>query len=424
MANKEKTIVIVDGYSTARELVAELNRLNAKCIHVRSTENPPERLSQAFDPTPYHEDMGYLGHCKYGADVLADLHPAAIVAGSEPGVEYAEQLAHIMNLPTNDPAKAKARRNKYSMGQQIASAGLLCAQQKQVSSVREAIAWAAGQAAWPIVIKPLDSAGSDGVAICHSEEDVRAATVRTIGRENLLGFQNHALLAQTFLDGPQYLVNTVSLDGHHRITDAWLMRGRDVPGHANAMEDWILADPEDAAIREMFAYTRSALTALGFQNGAAVSELKLTRNGPALIETGARLNGPTMERQPYLDAGLLGTQATALAQSLVEPEKFSQNWSDEIGYSRSRSFAKSFFIFSGNGTIQTTSGLSTLEECLSWHSMFRPLSAGDRVAKTADTVGRGGVVYWIHDDQETVLSELKHFRTLDDANRLYEVGYD
>lgn len=186
-------------------------------------------------------------------------------------------------------------------------------------------------------------------------------------------------------------------------------------GYANAMEDWLLVDPEQPEIKALFAYTLSAITALGFENGAAVSEVRLTSRGPALIETGARLNGPTMERGPYLAAGLKGTQATAFAESLVDPDRFAERWQQGIAYDRPRAIAKSFFIFQGDGVIANTSGLTTLEDFSSWHSMYRPLTTGDRVVLTTDTVGCGGVVYWLHDDFDAMLSDLARFRALDDA---------
>lgn len=423
MLRNTKTVVIVDGYSTARELVAELNLLGATCIHVRSVEAPPMRLAQAFDPKPYAIDLGYLGSCTDAAAALKVHEACAVVAGSEPGVEYAEELASAMGLPTNDPATAKARRNKQVMIERIAAAGLLCATQHHVNTEAEAVEWAQQQNSWPIVIKPLESAGSDGVTICRSIGEIGRAVNRAIGKGNLLGIQNTSLLAQTYLDGPQFFVNTVSRDGVHRITDAWEMRNRDVPGYANAMEDWILVDPDRPEIKELFAYTLSAVTALGFKNGAAVSEVRLTSRGPALIETGARLNGPTMERVPYLTARLKGTQATAFAESLVDPVRFAERWPEGIAFERPRTIAKSFFIFQGDGVVADVSGLATLQGFPSWHSMYRPLAVGDRVALTTDTVGRGGVVYWVHDDIGTLFSDLSRFRDLDDANDLYEVDY-
>lgn len=149
----------------------------------------------------------------------------------------------------------------------------------------------------------------------------------------------------------------------------------------------------------------------------------MTKRGPALIETGARLNGPTMEREPYIHAGLKGTQATALAQQLVAPKLFEQEWVSRGGYKRKRLLAKSFFIFKGDGVVRSLDGLQNLKALSSFHSHIRPLSVGDRVALTTDTVGRGGVVYWISDYEASLLADIAEFRKMDDLGKLYAIDY-
>lgn len=418
-----RNIVIVDGYSTARELVREINLHGGVCFHVRSVEKPPARLAAAFDASPYKEDLGYCGSIEEAAEKLKPYNIQAVVAGSEPGVEYAEALAHHMGFPTNDPALAKARRNKYDMAKAVERAGLAGARQEKVSSGDEAVAWAASQGTWPIVVKPVESAGSDGVVVCNSLDEVKKAADSALNQNNLLGIDNSAVLVQTYIDGDQYFVNTISIAGAHTVTDAWRMTLRPIPGFSNAMEEWFLLDPEEADAKSLIAYTKQVLDAIGVINGPAVSEVRLSSNGPALIETGARLNGPTMERDPYISAGLQGTQATALAQQLVAPDMFAANWLSKGGYSRAKQFATSFFIFKGKGVVQSTDGLETLKELKSYHSNYRPLKAGDDVTLTTDTVGRGGVVYWLADDPAQLQEDVETFRALDDKGSLYEVAY-
>lgn len=418
-----RNIVIVDGYSTARELVREINLHGGVCFHIRSVDRPPARLAAAFDASPYQEDLGFCGSIEEAAEKLAiyDIH--AVIAGSEPGVEYAEALAHRMGFPTNDPALAKARRNKYDMAKAVETAGLAGARQEKVVSGEEAAAWATSQGTWPIVVKPVESAGSDGVVVCKSVEEVQKAAENALNQNNLLGIDNSAVLVQTYIDGDQYFVNTISVAGEHTVTDAWRMTLRPVPGFSNAMEDWFLLDPADENVKALVGYTKQVLDAIGVINGPAVSEVRFSSRGPALIETGARLNGPTMERDPYLAAQLCGTQATALAQQLVAPEMFHANWVAKGGYSKERQFAKSFFIFKGKGIVKSAHGLESLKHLASFHSNYRPLKPGDEVALTTDTVGRGGVVYWLADNEVQLQEDVERFRALDDKGELYTIAY-
>ncbi|MGI9488268.1 MAG: ATP-grasp domain-containing protein [Geminicoccaceae bacterium] len=418
-----RPVIIVDGYSTGRELLNMLILLDTPCLHLRSVAEPPSVLARSFDPRGYLEDLGHLGVPVEAAATLRDRNPAAVVAGSEPGVTYAEQLADQLGLPTNDMHQAECRRDKFVMTRTIADHGLHAASQILLRDKAEAECWAGKIARWPIVLKPIDSAGSDGVTICHSYDDIGYAADRIFDKTNLLGFTNRKLVAQSFLDGQQFIVNTVSKDSLHTVTDVWYMNVRPVPGFANAMQDFVLADPNAPEIAELIAYTKKAITALGIRNGAAHSELKLTKEGPALIETGARLMGPTIEASPYLAAGLPGTQASALAHSLVAPDRLVEDYRAERCYCYRKAIAKSFFIFKGQGTVRSTKGLERLKSLPSFHSMHRPLLEGDEVRLTADTVGRGGVVYLVHDRPEQIDQDRSLIRKWDDDNQLYEVDY-
>ncbi|MFB6721427.1 hypothetical protein ACFCV3_14740 [Kribbella sp. NPDC056345] len=70
------------------------------------------------------------------------------------------------------------------------------------------------------MLKPVASAGTDNVVVCGSPEQVRAACARIMASADRYGLANHVVLAQEFLAGDEYFVNTVSRDGRHRTTVA------------------------------------------------------------------------------------------------------------------------------------------------------------------------------------------------------------
>src|SRR5580698_10016499 len=88
-----KHVVIVDGYSTGRELVRELSRRGVMCLHVRSTARIPAAVGNCFDASAYYKDLGYLGPVTEAATALQIISPDAVVAGSEWGVTFAEFVA-------------------------------------------------------------------------------------------------------------------------------------------------------------------------------------------------------------------------------------------------------------------------------------------------------------------------------------------
>jgi biotin carboxylase len=416
-----RRIVIVDGYSTGRELVRELLDRNVECLHLQSTEQLPAPVVKSFDRSPYDGDLGYVGDAAAAVDVLSTLKPHAVVAGSEWGVTLAEQIAHGMGLPTNRIEKISARRDKFEMIEAARRHGLRVAEQASVATVEAAHTWAERQAAWPIVVKPMTSAGSDGVTICNSHADIDAAFAKAFGRENFLGCFNERLLMQSFLSGPQYIVNTVSRHGRHYVTDAWHMTLSTERGSELVPQEAHLLDPRPPTANSLITYTLGVLKALGIENGAAHTELKWTTQGPALIETGARLMGAAMDRPSYCAAGM-ETQASIYATSLARSDGERSDLFQGRHYSLKRLMTKLLFSFEQAGEIRGVEGLARLRGLASFHAHYRPLAKGDKVWKTADTLACGGVVYLVHDDRSQIASDIEAIRAWEKRGELYDVA--
>jgi hypothetical protein len=419
--HSRQCVVIVDGYSTGPELVRELSSRGATCLHLRSTAEIPSLVANCFDAGAYDKDLGYLGPVSEAAAGLAIVQPDAVVAGSEWGVTFAEFVAQDLGLPTNRIETISARRNKFDMIKAVRAHGLYVADQASVGSPNEAHLWATLHGTWPVVVKPMLSANSDGVVICHDHADIDHAFAQALYRENLLGCFNDRLVIQSYLAGPQFIVNTVSRGGRHCVTDAWYVAYRAVPGGSVAAESMTLLDPSLALSRVLFDYTLEALSALGFENGAAHSELRMTRQGPALIETGACLMGGAMDPDSYRTAGL-PTQASRYADVLTLGVDENDSAAGSRGYAFKRHLAKVFFVFSMAGEVRGTRGLSKLKMLSSFHAHYRALEKGARVWRTSDSLFCGGVVYLVHENREQIHADIRQFREWEAAGELYAVA--
>ena len=105
-----------------------------------------------------------------------------ILPADEAGVSLGDLLCSQLELPFNGLSGSKARRNKALMHQKIEAQGLRIPFQTTVSSVDEVETWMVSKELdYPIVIKPLDGAGSAGVNKCHCKEDVKRAFDYIIG---------------------------------------------------------------------------------------------------------------------------------------------------------------------------------------------------------------------------------------------------
>jgi hypothetical protein len=416
--HENKHVVIVDGYSTGRELVRELVGRGVTCLHLRSTPQIPSLVSKCFDVSAYDKDLGHLGPVDAAISRLHVLRPDAVVAGSEWGVTFAEFVAHGLGLPTNRIETISARRNKFDMIEAVRAHGLRTADQASVQTAKEAHAWAKRHGKWPVVVKPMLSAGSDGVIICNHHADIDHAFAQALYRENLLGCFNDRLMIQSYLSGPQFIVNTVSRGGRHFVSDAWHYAYRAVPGGSIAAGSMTLLDPSRSVSRELIAYTLAVLPTLGIENGAAHSELRMTPQGPALIETGARLMGGAMDAAPYQAVGL-PTQASRYADVLTASNAVTYSAPGKSTYGFKRNLVKAFFVFDQAGTVRDADGLSKLKALPSFHSHYRGLETGARVWRTSDSLFCGGVVYLVHDDPKQIEADLRQFREWEAAGELY-----
>ncbi|MER8118959.1 ATP-grasp domain-containing protein [Streptomyces sp. NPDC094031] len=314
------TIAIVDGYSTGAALAARLHRLGVPCTHILSQPDNHDFLRRAFDPDHYTRDHGFVPDLGNLADLLRHDGTTHVVGGSESGVTTAEALSHALDLPTNTPEQSAARRDKNLMAAAVRAAGLATPRTYLAASPATAAQWFATSGLAEAVVKPLASAGSDGVRFCRTPADVHNATRTVLDTRNIFGQPNTTALVQERLVGTEYYINTVTLGGRHKVAETWRYTKQIRPG-AGPVYDY--EEPVPAYTTEarlLRAYTFAVLDALGIRNSPAHTEVMLTATGPVLIETGARLGGAT---SPAVVEQHCGMSQTALAAAaLATPKDF------------------------------------------------------------------------------------------------------
>jgi biotin carboxylase len=202
-------IAIVDPFSTGAAMAAMINERNIQVIAVYSKNLEQLASLQALVP----KDMvitfaALVGYKPNLNDMIKDinncgLNVLAVIAGAETGVELADALSERMGLRTNGSALSEARRNKYVMGETIRAAGVRAVKQLKSSSWHEIEAYVTEWNPNPfkVIVKPVDSAGSDGVTLCHSISEIKQIFEYLIGRVNGLGATNSGVLVQEYLEG-------------------------------------------------------------------------------------------------------------------------------------------------------------------------------------------------------------------------------
>ncbi|MFR9728889.1 ATP-grasp domain-containing protein [Saccharopolyspora sp. MS10] len=400
------TCAIVDAHGAGRLLPDALRRRGVRCVHVRSPF-PDPRLPGP--PEGFAADLAHGGDLASTARALRELGVRAVLAGAESGVLLADELAAELAVPGNGTRNPLARRDKHEMQRAVLNAGLAAAPGLRSASAAEVVAWAVARDEWPVVLKPVLSAGTDNVLLCESPEQVAAAHAKIMGSVDRYGRPNGTVLAQRFLVGTEHYVNSVSRDGAHQVVEVWRYHKRIVDDRAiYDYED--LLDPTDPAAEAVAAYVRSVLDALEVRNGAGHTEVMLTEEGPVLIECGSRLGGGQL---PELLTRCTGTnQVDALAGSIADPERF-RSAAAEPYRLRLRLRCVNLISTRDGGRVPGPGDWAAVEALPSFAGAVLTAPGGTPLSRTVDMATCPGTVYLAAPDESALDADRVRLRELE-----------
>ncbi|MEW1760540.1 ATP-grasp domain-containing protein [Streptomyces cyaneofuscatus] len=251
-------------------------------------------------------------------------------------VELTAQLAEELGLPGADPDAVAACRDKARTRQLLAEHSVPSARSVLVSSAEEAVA-AADAIGYPVVIKPRGLGGSAGVHRADYREHV-TAHYDNAAAATLIGLEASAVpgvLVEEYLHGPEISVEC-AVRGRGDVHIAAITRKRLgaepaflETGHLVSATDPLLDDPD------LHHVVTSAIKAVGITTGILHVEVRLTRQGPRIIEINARLGGDLIPRLVHLATGVSLPQAQAALATGDTPDlnsSVAQNAAIEFRY--------------------------------------------------------------------------------------------
>jgi len=412
--------VLVDPVSTGRELAAAFREEGARVLHLYEAAL---RADHAVDTAPRTHLLTRTGPgaVQEAADLLRNEPVAAVIAASERGVLLADELAHVLGLPHHEQHLAAARRDKELMVRALEAAGIPAARTRTVASVAELDealdAWGTAPGT-PMVIKPRDSAGSDGCTVVTSRAQAHAAVETTLLKSNLMGETNTDLLLQEYLTGTQYIVNTVSMAGRHLLTEVYRER-IDTVGGAPVLRHIVSRPQLDEGERDLVDYVLRCLDALGIREGAAHTEVMLTAAGPRLVEVNSRIMGPSLAPDPY-HAAFGYSHQHLVAERFLRPEEFARRF--DLPYGGGRTLAKVFLRGFRDGELASVEGARTLRRLPGFHSIDRLPVTGAPIPDRTLTTGASGIAYLVHEDEDLLHSSLEFVHHLEDDHTFYRMA--
>lgn len=423
--------LVVDGYSTGEFYPAALRAKGLRPVHVASgsERGAPglaayaagllERLRPEYEAM--FQDWGDLDGAHGLAARLAALAPCCVMAGCEMGVEMAELLAGRLGLPGNDPATSAIRRDKLAMHDTLAAAGLPSLASLATDDIGAALAFAEGLGSWPVVLKPLRSAATEGVSFCRTPAELRAAFSALLGSFSQFGERNASVLLQQCAQGREFAVNTVSRQGRHVLTDLWEYHKIPTPGGAPLYDRTQLVRSLGPEHHALLDYAFQVLDALGVRVGPAHTEIMLTPGGPVLIECGARPMGGSFP-QDLLRRSLGHTQIQWAVDGYVDAAAFARHAAE--AYRPTSSLCMKTLISTHEGELQAIPGISLAARLPSVRcGNFSGALAHWRVGRTVDLLTSSGYVFLAHEDEAVVQADWAVLRELEleAQNALFEL---
>ncbi|MDF1795356.1 MAG: ATP-grasp domain-containing protein [Coxiellaceae bacterium] len=402
---KQQIAVIVDAYSTGRFLAQKFQQQGFQCVHVQTHCNIPDIFSASFQLSDFIVNLVITDELSDVVEQLKLYRPQIVVAGTESGVGVADQLNSILGLRGNSTELSASRFNKFEMIKALQAANVPSVECIKSSSVDEVIEWLTQHNMAITVIKPIQSAGNDGVYFCQSSEAIANAINCILSKNNIFGDKNLGVLAQRLLTGTEYIVNSVSNNGNHRFTDIWRCEKTLLPTKSNLSLLEALVSPDDPVVEALIAYAELVLNALDIEYGPGHLEIMLTDQGPVLIEAAARLQGCVDVAAVELATGL--SQLSQMVLSYLDPEAFKAT---DKKYQLKQHCYRLFMKSNNSGYLNKNMDLSVVEQLPSFYSVNTSLKKHEYLSETVDIATTPGYLHFVNENPQQMQEDYLVYR--------------
>ncbi|MBI5018236.1 MAG: ATP-grasp domain-containing protein [Deltaproteobacteria bacterium] len=178
---------------------------------------------------------------------------------------------------------ARLARDKGLLRGFLDAQGISPIRHRRISSASEARGWDR----FPAMVKPVDSSGQRGVSRATTLEELER------GLERALGFSSSGeAIVEEYIEGPEISANawvTETSLAFCAISDRLVVEG--VPGGIPRGHRLPSRNCSDAAALEVRALVERCIRVLGIENGPVYFQMKLSPEGPKILEIAPRLDG-------------------------------------------------------------------------------------------------------------------------------------
>jgi len=201
-------------------------------------------------------------------------------------------VADALNLPGIPFEVAERATDKIKMRQVLKEKGVPVPDFRPIWTLEEC-QQAIQDMPLPLVIKPCDNMGARGVRKIERLDDLISA-FREAKEASISG----KLILEEFMEGPELSLDALVFEGSIHITGVADRIIERAPYFVEIGHTLPSALPEKQQSRAVAVF-KQAIFALGIDIGAAKGDIKITPEGPKIVEIAARLSGGWMSAYTY-----------------------------------------------------------------------------------------------------------------------------
>jgi len=423
-----RAVVVVDPYSTGACVALECFQRGFKVISIWSlaaTEElrDPSHQPQSCRELVYHAQLSEEKAMEETGEAVrqacGEFELAAVIVGGESGVPLADALSEHLGVRTNG-TQIPQRRDKKIQQELVKAAGLRSVRQAGGTRLKDVEEFLRTEQ-MPVVVKPVESAGSDGVKLCHSEEEAREHFEVLMGAQQKVGSQGAAVLCQEFLKGKEYVVDHVSRDGVHKTVMVWVYDKRAVNGAAFVYHGMLPVASDSPEAQAVIPYVRGVLDALQIKNGPTHGEVMMTPDGPCLVEMNCRAHGGDGAWMPLARALTGGySQVDAAVDSFLDAQQFEQ-LPDRPPSPFLAAGQEVMLVSFTEGTVKSCPGYERIKALDSFVYLESAIDAGCRIDYTTDLFTNVGSAILMHRDEAQLRTDVETIRNMEKECALFEL---
>ncbi len=418
-------VIIVDPYSTGCLIGKEMAMRGYNLLALWTKGFSPvmkTHVPQSCGSMNYIAQVDEIGSLRETAEAVKDAangkNIVACLAGGEAGVDLADALSEFLGLRTNG-TEIPNRRDKKVQQELIRKMGLRSVRQAGGTKFEQVEQFLKTEG-FPVVLKPNESAGSDGVKLCHSMEEAKEHFEVLMKGQMVNGGDCPAVLCQEYLQGKEYVIDHVSRDGVHKTMMVWVYDKRNANGAEFVYFGCTPVRSDSPEAKVLIPYVRGVLDALGIKNGPSHGEVIITEDGPCLVEMNCRARGGDGNWRPLAKALNGGySQVEATADAFLDDFQFSR-LPDRSPAPFKASGDEVIFVNYSRGTVKATPGFEMMKRLPSFVCLETGVKPGSKVDFTIDLFTGIGSVILMHKDPEVVKRDSEFIRYMEEINGLFD----